>query len=333
MNLTIHNREALVWFQKEFWNKIKTYSLTIKSINMARLMLGTSIDVNREFLEAKLSTEGFLEDEVDTTDILRIFNPYNAIFTTGDMFVNLSPKYEFNLYNKTTMNYAIDLIALFEELLQKFLLNYYHSDPSSLLVKERTITTDLLKGHNSIDSIVASIVDEKVMKVMYSRVTHIVKHIKGLYKVKIQIEDSDLDNIIELKEIRNIALHNSGVVNDVFLKRLPKGRLATSEFELDKEIVVTLDQFVIYAKSIKRIVSILYEVINKEMIPKLVNEERQEVTNDIIQSYSKSQLHSKGGGSRVFKQMFQKLGRNDPCLCGSGLKYKKCCLPIYSTIK
>jgi uncharacterized protein YecA (UPF0149 family) len=22
----------------------------------------------------------------------------------------------------------------------------------------------------------------------------------------------------------------------------------------------------------------------------------------------------------------QKVGRNDPCLCGSGLKYKKCCL-------
>lgn len=25
----------------------------------------------------------------------------------------------------------------------------------------------------------------------------------------------------------------------------------------------------------------------------------------------------------------QKVGRNDPCPCGSGLKYKKCCLPIY----
>ena len=26
------------------------------------------------------------------------------------------------------------------------------------------------------------------------------------------------------------------------------------------------------------------------------------------------------------KDKMQKLGRNDPCPCGSGLKYKKCCL-------
>jgi len=25
--------------------------------------------------------------------------------------------------------------------------------------------------------------------------------------------------------------------------------------------------------------------------------------------------------------MLEKVGRNDPCPCGSGLKYKKCCLP------
>jgi tetratricopeptide (TPR) repeat protein len=25
--------------------------------------------------------------------------------------------------------------------------------------------------------------------------------------------------------------------------------------------------------------------------------------------------------------MMAKIGRNDPCLCGSGLKYKRCCLP------
>ena len=24
-----------------------------------------------------------------------------------------------------------------------------------------------------------------------------------------------------------------------------------------------------------------------------------------------------------------KVGRNDPCPCGSGKKYKKCCIPVY----
>lgn len=37
------------------------------------------------------------------------------------------------------------------------------------------------------------------------------------------------------------------------------------------------------------------------------------------------------------KYQMKKIGRNDPCPCGSGKKYKKCCLnkadnPVYSDI-
>jgi len=30
-------------------------------------------------------------------------------------------------------------------------------------------------------------------------------------------------------------------------------------------------------------------------------------------------------GKRIFPFKSQKIGRNDPCPCGSGKKYKKCC--------
>ena len=30
--------------------------------------------------------------------------------------------------------------------------------------------------------------------------------------------------------------------------------------------------------------------------------------------------------------MSYKIGRNDPCYCGSGIKYKKCCMKIYKNI-
>jgi tetratricopeptide (TPR) repeat protein len=29
----------------------------------------------------------------------------------------------------------------------------------------------------------------------------------------------------------------------------------------------------------------------------------------------------------ISEEVMAKIGRNDPCLCGSGLKYKRCCLP------
>jgi len=38
--------------------------------------------------------------------------------------------------------------------------------------------------------------------------------------------------------------------------------------------------------------------------------------------------HAKGGlpGLQPFRHENERAGRNDPCPCGSGKKYKKCCL-------
>ncbi len=40
-----------------------------------------------------------------------------------------------------------------------------------------------------------------------------------------------------------------------------------------------------------------------------------------VESHNK-QVHM----SRTLERSFQKVGRNDPCLCGSGKKFKKCCV-------
>ena len=36
--------------------------------------------------------------------------------------------------------------------------------------------------------------------------------------------------------------------------------------------------------------------------------------------------HQVYGPKKPFKRAEEKLGRNDPCPCGSGRKYKQCCL-------
>lgn len=44
--------------------------------------------------------------------------------------------------------------------------------------------------------------------------------------------------------------------------------------------------------------------------------------------WSPDALHSKITGKRIFRNpdgTEMKVGRNDPCLCGSGKKYKRCC--------
>ncbi len=39
--------------------------------------------------------------------------------------------------------------------------------------------------------------------------------------------------------------------------------------------------------------------------------------------------HGDCGCSQPAKKNGAKVGRNDPCLCGSGKKYKKCCISLH----
>jgi preprotein translocase subunit SecA len=58
--------------------------------------------------------------------------------------------------------------------------------------------------------------------------------------------------------------------------------------------------------------------------------EKQEMT-EFSKKSRKQEMHFSGGGDSVeikkdpVKRSDKKVGRNDPCPCGSGKKYKKCC--------
>jgi uncharacterized protein YecA (UPF0149 family) len=56
---------------------------------------------------------------------------------------------------------------------------------------------------------------------------------------------------------------------------------------------------------------------------------RQKELSELAASYkeTKEQAAFDNGGKVVpFKRTSPKVGRNEPCPCGSGKKYKKCCL-------
>lgn len=60
---------------------------------------------------------------------------------------------------------------------------------------------------------------------------------------------------------------------------------------------------------------------------------REKELNELASDYSKTkeQRALENGGKVVpFKRTSSKVGRNEPCPCGSGKKYKKCCLNKHS---
>ncbi|MDM8534135.1 SEC-C metal-binding domain-containing protein [Clostridiaceae bacterium HSG29] len=48
--------------------------------------------------------------------------------------------------------------------------------------------------------------------------------------------------------------------------------------------------------------------------------------NLVLDSETRNEIHKKFNESKIFVNTDNKVGRNDPCPCGSGKKYKKCCM-------
>lgn len=48
--------------------------------------------------------------------------------------------------------------------------------------------------------------------------------------------------------------------------------------------------------------------------------------NNILTSEKKDEITREFNESKIFTHEEKKVGRNDPCPCGSGKKYKKCCI-------
>lgn len=67
-----------------------------------------------------------------------------------------------------------------------------------------------------------------------------------------------------------------------------------------------------------------------ELLPYAKGEPRQELREDMYRAYQKACAVKKEpayvyDGEDTYRRMQPKVGRNDPCPCGSGKKYKKCC--------
>lgn len=58
-------------------------------------------------------------------------------------------------------------------------------------------------------------------------------------------------------------------------------------------------------------------------------ENKPQITEEQLRQYLMT--HGKHGGTRVRK--FDKVGRNDPCPCDSGKKFKKCCIDSVDAIE
>ena len=109
--------------------------------------------------------------------------------------------------------------------------------------------------------ILNTFIKTRLDKLFYADIEKILTSFNDILNVKLNIVQSDYDKIIEMKETRNILLHNNLVVNEKYLQKTKGFKRAT---EINKQILIdkeyTLTSLQLIRSTIQKIEK---EVLNK----------------------------------------------------------------------
>ena len=301
-------------FNYELWRYIKIYAFSVESINLARMFWGTGIEVDKKITREEVKTELYFKDEVIFQKIIRPFCPTSHKITVGEFIQTLNPQNSSNLYSLMSENLLTELISIFENYLQS-LLNYLLLEkPELALSKEKQINASELLRHNNLEDLKISLIDEKVRQIMYRSIKNIIQFLSRGFQVKFEFDDTIFQNLYYWKAVRNILIHNRGMVNEDFAASVKELKIE-KEFVIGERIDHNIHDVIDFAVDIKHIANEIYT--------KITGKTPKELKADPLQVPSETELQ------KTIQQNLRirsKIGRNDPCPCGSGLKYKKCCI-------
>ncbi|HOX22797.1 MAG TPA: SEC-C metal-binding domain-containing protein [Elusimicrobiales bacterium] len=106
----------------------------------------------------------------------------------------------------------------------------------------------------------------------------------------------------------------------------PASSPADQEKELEKEIEKDISRMEPGLASQLKNPAVRQKLL--ELAKKMLKDGVDIKSEKSVKAWLKDHPEELGGGQgkvETFKRVEPKIGRNDPCLCGSGKKYKKCC--------
>jgi len=110
------------------------------------------------------------------------------------------------------------------------------------------------------------------------------------------------------KELGFSAQEISGFIDGINTSL--KNPIDVEKLEADSEISMKIDVEKLYFNMHKAEADWLYDL---------------EIWNEVLSQEKREEIKKDFNSSKTFKREEKKVGRNDPCPCGSGKKYKKCC--------
>lgn len=110
--------------------------------------------------------------------------------------------------------------------------------PETLRSSE-TVRLDFVLQHGAMEDLIAAIADKRVSDLSYRGMRDLADELAERLGFILYVDQDDLKRAIRLIEIRNLIVHNRGLVNRLFLSRIPDYPAALGkQIELDGPMVV-----------------------------------------------------------------------------------------------
>ena len=116
-----------------------------------------------------------------------------------------------------TLIYVSDLLTLI-----------FTTRPETLRSNE-TVTLEFILKHKDQEELINALAERKVNKLSYQGMKDLARYVADTLGLDMFSGPEELNKAIRLNEMRNLIVHNRGIVNKTFLSRVPDSRLSLGD--------------------------------------------------------------------------------------------------------
>ena len=303
-------------FNLELWKHLKCYALTIECFDITHLFLKSGVDGDKSMLKEKVFEGQRFSGGDNAEKFLESFIPQYSNQTFGDMLISLTPKVETSLYSITAKNLMVNICDVFNNFLNDISVDLIESNPSLFFSSDDAkITSSFgsLKDNKDVEKVFTGYRISKLRELnFYSKLSFL----ENGFDTKFEIADDDIRKLLYWEQLVRVIQNNQSLIDQSMLSIL-QNQNQSYEFELGDIVPVSLNDVFDLATTISKLRIEVYYKITGEQPIRLESDPFKSDDPSIAEFYLKNHPHV---------NTEKKIGRNDPCPCGSGKKYKHCCI-------
>lgn len=235
------------------------------------------VEKNIKLIQSSLSMEFTgtnCDSEYDNDKAVELplpkFLSLNRIFQKQEEYDALLNYLPNNLIVSIASSYDIYLSTL----LRKTIINHRRFD----LIKKELSLCDILK-YSSKDDLISACVEEKISDLMRKSHKEQINWIEKSFNLDIINSFSEWKTVFEFFQIRNVVVHNDGVVNQILLDELKKNGISSDKYKLGNKLLFTPNEM---SKQIRCIIDFSIYVFSLMLRTFYKNSEDLDEIDDLI---------------------------------------------------